>query len=81
MTAVPLPRIVRRHKPTPQLNHSAYPCGICEAWPLDFHAPNCNEVTGPQPAYPAEARVFRGLLIGLLIALPGWALAAFLIWS
>ena len=82
MTAVPLPRIVRRHKPTPQLNHSAYPCPICWTPPLAEHENWCNETTGPQPAHPDEARFFRGLAIGLPLGITGWVLFfAFLIWS
>ena len=80
MTVVPL-HLPRRHKPAP-LNHSAHYCPICWAHPLTEHAAWCNETTGPQPAYPAEARVFRGLRIGLPLGITGWVLFfAFLIWS
>ena len=72
----------RRHKPLP-LNPSVNECPICWAGSLTEHERWCNEAAGPQGlAHPAEARVFRGLLIGLLLAAPGWALFfAFLIWS
>ncbi|MFE9955872.1 hypothetical protein [Micromonospora sp. NPDC005299] len=83
MTAVPLPRIVRRHKPTPQLNPSVRECPICWAGSLTPHERWCNEVTGPQGLpHPAEARVFRGLPLAVLLGALGWVLFfAFLIWS
>lgn len=76
MTAVPVPRALRR--PLPPLNHSAYHCPHCDTPPLTEHRSGCL-IALP---YPAEARVFRGVLIGLAFVAPGWLLAAALfIWS
>lgn len=77
MTAVPVPRALRR--PLPPLNHSAYPCPFddCRTPPLTAHRSGCPTAL----PYPAEARVFRGVLIGLVLVAPGWLLAALFIWS
>ncbi|MEU8371177.1 hypothetical protein [Micromonospora tulbaghiae] len=76
MTAVPLPRALRR-QPKPR-NHGAYHCPHCDTPPLTAHRSGCL-IALP---YPAEARVFRGLLIGVSLGLAGWVLfLAFLIWS
>ncbi|MEV7267100.1 hypothetical protein AB0N38_26410 [Micromonospora aurantiaca] len=78
MTAVPLPRALRR--PLPPLNHSADPCPFdgCRTPPLTAHRSGCL-IALP---YPAEARVFRGVLIGLVLVAAPWLIFFLaLIWS
>ncbi|MFD6770631.1 hypothetical protein ACFWC6_30910 [Micromonospora chalcea] len=78
MTAVPMPRALRR--PLPPLNHSAHPCPYndCRTPPLTAHRSGC-PIALP---YPAEARVFRGVLIGLVLVAAPWLIFFLaLIWS
>ncbi|MEV4521439.1 hypothetical protein AB0J77_14520 [Micromonospora tulbaghiae] len=76
MTAVPVPRALRR-QPKPR-NHGVYDCPTCGAAPFADHAGDCARTT-------TDGNAYRGLLVGLVLVAPGWLLAAALfialIWS
>ncbi|GAA3765749.1 hypothetical protein [Micromonospora maritima] len=73
MTAVPMPRALRR-QPKPR-NHSAYTCPTCDAPPFADHTGDCARTT-------TDGNAYRGVLIGVALVIPGWLLAAIaLIWS